>query len=176
MKQISYEFIDKSSWGPGPWQHEQCDKLQWVDEATGLPCLAVRNPQLGNWCGYCGIAEGHPYFGVPYDQVPDSTLEVHGGITFSDFCAPHDKEHGICHVVEPGENDHVFWFGFDCSHAFDRSPGLEAIVERIDAETGVRLQSLHHSGIFGQDIQYRMLDYVRAECAKLAGQLKAIAA
>jgi hypothetical protein len=38
MDTIEYRTIDKSQWGPGPWQDEP-DKKQWQDEATGLPCL-----------------------------------------------------------------------------------------------------------------------------------------
>jgi hypothetical protein len=45
-----YRTIDKSAWGPGPWTDEP-DKVQWTDTATGLPCLAKRNPRGGHWCG-----------------------------------------------------------------------------------------------------------------------------
>src|SRR5690606_3996986 len=40
-------------------------KIQWVDEATGLDCLMVRNSG-GAWCGYVGVSEGHPLYGVEY--------------------------------------------------------------------------------------------------------------
>lgn len=35
MTERSYTTIDKADWGEGPWQTEP-DKIQWVDEATGL--------------------------------------------------------------------------------------------------------------------------------------------
>src|SRR5437868_4216905 len=35
--------------GPGPWWDEP-DKVQWIDPATDLDCLAVRGP-FGAWCG-----------------------------------------------------------------------------------------------------------------------------
>lgn len=49
---------------PGPWDAEPC-KQQWVDAATGLDCLAVRNPG-GAWCGYVGVPTGHPCFEKSY--------------------------------------------------------------------------------------------------------------
>lgn len=42
-------WIDKTTWGEGPWQHEP-DRVDWYDEGTGLPCLMIRNA-IGAWCG-----------------------------------------------------------------------------------------------------------------------------
>lgn len=56
MKKLTW--IDKKEWGPGPWQSEP-DKVEWRDEKTGLPCLAVRHSEHGNWCGYVGVHKGH---------------------------------------------------------------------------------------------------------------------
>lgn len=50
----------------GPWTDEP-DKAQWIDEATGLDCLIVRNG-MGTLCGYVGVDEDHPFFGVGYSQ------------------------------------------------------------------------------------------------------------
>lgn len=54
----------KESWGQGPWVSEP-DKVQWLDEASGLPCLIVRGP-MGALCGYVGVPEGHPFFKKKY--------------------------------------------------------------------------------------------------------------
>ena len=145
-----YEFIDKSPWGPGPWQEEGCDKTQWVDEATGLDCLAVRTPDMGHWCGYVGVPEGHPAFGVGYDDV-SPWPEVHGGLTYAAFCREGEEETGVCHRPFPGRPERLWWLGFDCAHSGDLSPGLNRYRRRGEI--------------------YRDLDYVRAECARLAGQL-----
>lgn len=125
MKRIEYRTIDKSSWPDGPWKDEP-DKIQWMDEATGLPCLIVRHGWSGHYCGYVGVTRDHPLFDVGYDDEACSGLSVHGGLTFSGFCQEHEPgEEGtvICHVVEPGEDDKVFWLGFDCAHYLDRPPG-----------------------------------------------------
>jgi hypothetical protein len=95
---LEYTTRDKSTWGAGEWQNEP-DKVQWVDEATGLDCLIVRGPS-GALCGYVGVGESHPYFGIEYSgctrtprceevwcgHAPESAIEVHGGLTFSDSC------------------------------------------------------------------------------------------
>src|SRR4051812_44340660 len=114
MEYREYKTVDKSTWGPGDWQDEP-DKVQWQDEATGLPCLIVRGPS-GALCGYVGVAEGHPLFAKEYSSAD---VEVHGGLTFADFCQQTTNEaRHVCHVPAPGEPDHVWWFGFDCAHSW----------------------------------------------------------
>lgn len=154
MKTIEYRTIDKSTWGPGPWQDEP-DKKQWRDEATGLPCMILR--PNGTWCGYVGVSKGHPLYGDARER--EDLLEVHGGITFAGMCSPGDESHEICHIVEDGEDDAVFWIGFDCNHAFDFCPERAAIFKG---------NSLHsHS----PDDVYRTQQYVEDQCRSLALQL-----
>jgi len=159
MKNLEYRFTDKSDWGDGPWQNEP-DKIQWLDEATGLPCLIVRGPQ-GSLCGYVGVSEGHPSF---QSRISDVDVEVHGGLTFADFCSTDPRhEQGICHVVEPGENDRVWWLGFDCAHAWDLSPGMNARMRDIR----LRIPDPHDR----QEV-YRDIEYVKQQTRELAAQLK----
>src|SRR5215831_16238351 len=75
---------ENEQWGPGPWDQEP-DKCQWIDEATGLDCMALRN-RMGAWCGYVGIPPEHPLHGLDYDDVGTWDFEVHGGLTFADRC------------------------------------------------------------------------------------------
>lgn len=150
----TWTFIDKTGWGEGAFQNEP-DKCQWTDEATGLPCLIVRN-HFGALCGYVGVPEGHPFFDIGCDEsnnqgIPVETLNVHGGVTFTGFCQE-DKEHGICHVPEVGQSDRVFWLGFDCAHYYDLTPAA-------------RLPT------WGQQT-YRDVEYVTAQVRTLALQLK----
>jgi hypothetical protein len=101
---MEWQRIDKSTWPVGPWNAEP-DKVQWVDEATGLDCLIVRN-NGGALCGYVGVPEGHPWHGVDYsgctqkppcgeswcEHTPGSAVEVHGGLTFADSCNEPKRE------------------------------------------------------------------------------------
>lgn len=101
---MEWARLDKSSWGDGPWQNEP-DKVQWLDEATGLDCLIVRN-NGGALCGYVGVPESHPWHGKDYsqctqtpacdesycDHTPEHRLRVHGGITFADGCNEPSRE------------------------------------------------------------------------------------
>ena len=163
METKEYRTFDKSEWGDGPWMSEP-DKLQWQDEATGLPCLIVRNTRVtGALCGYVGLAEGHPDFGKGYDDVP---VEVHGGLTFAEFCRDSDDEaEGICHRPAPGEPDHVWWLGFDCSHASDISPRMETIYRKWPLG-----RTLYGGGL---EETYKPIAYVKAEVTQLAAQLHA---
>lgn len=157
MQAKEWSFVDRSEWGEGPWQGEP-DKVQWQDERTGLPCLAVRGPLTGSWCGYVGVPEGHRLYGLDFSRLD---VDVHGGLTFAGGCVTEDREHGICHVPDEGEPDHVWWLGFDCAHAFDVSPGLQAHLSRLRAVPG---------GMLG-DV-YRDLAYVREQCRGLAEQIR----
>lgn len=166
MKTIEYSNRkDKAEWADGPWQHEP-DKRQWQDEETGLPCLIVRGP-YGAWCGYVGISEGHPLFKKDYSGLYD--IDVHGGLTFSNGCQHSDDEgYGVCHLPDEGEPDNVWWLGFDCSHASDLSPGMEALrrkhfPEHLNTELPEEYRDV-----------YRDIDYVTAEVRSLAKQLKAM--
>lgn len=160
MEAREYTTIDRAAlkWPSGPWDGEP-DKAQWRDESTGMPCLAVRNRRYGNWCGYVGVAPDHPLYGKGYDEA--GYFEVHGGLTFADKCQPtEDESQGICHVPGIGEPDHVWWFGFDCAHAWDYSPHDK----KREIEEGYPYTLMAEQ-------QYRDLIYVKHECARLANQL-----
>ena len=77
---------------------------------------------------------------------PDTVFNVHGGLTYSGSCVGR-----ICHVPREGEPDSVWWFGFDCGHVGDLSPGHVA----RDSDGG----------------EYRTVAYVRKEVESLARQL-----
>jgi len=157
MENREYRTVDKSEWPRGEWDSEP-DKAQFVDENTGLPCLIVRGPS-GALCGYVGVAEGHPLFNRDCFDATADQIEVHGGLTFSDFCAHSaDESRHICHVPAPGEPDRVWWFGFDCAHSGDLCPafGNRPGFERSPWEN------------------YCGIGYLRNQCAKLAEQLVAL--
>lgn len=175
MKTLEWTFLDRSRWDRGQWDREPIDKRQWRDEETGLACLIHRNPR-GAWCGYVGVPKGHPAFEVPYyapieydddgdeiktEETPGrrlvDSIDVHGGLTFDGFCQPHDAEsgRGICHTVEDGEDDIVWWLGFDCNHSWDIAP---------DPGTLGRLWLTGYA-------RYASQRYVEGEVRKLARQL-----
>ncbi len=159
METKSYTTQDRTVWGSGPWDGEP-DKVQWPDVVTGLPCLAVRS-HMGNWCGYVGVKEPHPLFNKPYQDTYDHDLNVHGGLTFSDSCdLGSDESEGICHVPGPGDTDRVWWFGFDCAHAWDVAPGMVEAFKNVSS----------------RDATYRTLAYVQSQCADLALQLETMEA
>jgi len=163
METKEYRTIDRKAvqWPSGPWDSEP-DKVQWPDEETSLPCLAVRHPHSGHWCGYVGVTEGHPFFGKGYNDVD---VNVHGGLTFARACNPKETEaEGICHLPGEGEPDHVWWFGFDCAHSGDRGPRDEYFS-----------QTKGYPFTPSPNETYKPLSYVKNECASLAKQLAALA-
>lgn len=145
--------IDRTGWDAGPWDGEP-DRVDW--EHAGLPCFVLRNHH-GAWCGYAGVAAGHPLYGQSYHDIG---INVHGGLTYAGECRP-----PICHVPKPGDPDEMFWFGFDCGHCFDVMPGMVAHLREVYAKLG--------------DVpppdplpsEYRTLAYAQAETNRLAEQL-----
>lgn len=157
---------EKKDWPPGPW-HDEPDEKRWEDPSTGLQCVAMRNP-CGAWCGYVGVRDGHPAYGLSYyksdydlAEVANGTaakmisvqsqvnaIRVHGGLTFSGLNEHRGKDR--------------YWFGFDCSHAGDFGPAYDDI-ERLGQPTG-----------WGDVETYRTLDYVIEGCTDLARQLAEI--
>lgn len=169
MKKIEYRTIDKSSWGPGDWQDEP-DKVQYKDHATGLPCLIVRNG-AGALCGYVGVTSGHPWFQKGYDDVDAS---VHGGLTFAGPCQQHEgaEENGICHLVEEGEDDNVWWLGFDCAHCNDHMPAYGDILQKSALQLIGAIEMLADLGHMNVMGMYRNIDYVKSEIRSLAKQAR----
>lgn len=121
-----------------PWQDEP-DRKEWVDKPTGLKCLIRRISGLGHLCGYVGIGPKHRLHGTHYDYV---NIDVHGGLTYAG--------NG---VVDAGEDRDLWWFGFDCAHAGDVSPGL---------------------GTPFTDGVYRDIEFVTSECETLARELQEV--
>ena len=160
MQTKTYTTIDRNSlgWPSGEWDGEP-DKVQWEDASTGLPCLAVRSPFMGNWCGYVGVTDDHPLHGLDWEDVD---IVAHGGITYAGSCQPEEDESiGICHLPDAGEPDHVWWFGFDCAHAGDWCPTMA----KHQRDRGYPFTK-------GSGESYKTLEYVKQQCEELASQLR----
>lgn len=151
MDTITEHKVDRSGWGPGPWDGEP-DRAEWRTTA-GLHAIAHRVDH-GAWCGYVAVPPGHPMHGKSDGDSEVYALEVHGGITYGAACRT-----PICHVAPPGEPDDVWWLGFDCIHCDDFAP-------RLSPNRSAFLYSGEGAGG-----TYRTLEYVREQCESLARQL-----
>lgn len=156
--------LDRSGWGPGPWDDEPEDRIEW--RYRDMPCLMVRN-NGGAWCGYAAVPPGHPAHGMDMSDVP---VDVHGGCTFTSACSGH-----VCHVPREGEPDDVWWIGFDTNHAGDYAPRDRAVTDYFAAMFGPDhpFADLGRYMLFPQ-AGYKAVPYVRAEVERLADQLIAM--
>lgn len=146
----------KRAWRDGPWQEEP-DKRVWTDPATGLVCMHRRCADGGYLCGYVGIEAGHPLFGFEHDAIPAALgITAHRGLDESGLCEHGEEAEAMCHIPAAGKPDTVWWLGFKCDQGGDHLPSLRP------GEREVRGDS------------YRDVDYVTAECAKLASRLAAL--
>lgn len=141
---------NKAEWGEGEWADEP-DVAAWVDEATGLPCLA-RRADVGVWCGYVGVPPQHPYHKRSMDQA--ANLQAHGyPITW----ASDDLGEDMAALGLPADH---WWFAFDCGHKGDYPPYFIHLMR--DKES---------AQLLARGATYRNLDYAREQCALLAAQL-----
>lgn len=138
---------------PGPWNNEP-DEYSFVDDETGYKCFIFRMFLLGHLCGYVEVPEHHKLYGADHNIEVLQDIEVHGGITFG------DKHYFI--------KDNVFVFGFDCGHPGDLMPcyHLFDVITKIPRD-------LRFAPLIA-DSSYKDIEYVKAECKKLAKQLKAL--
>jgi hypothetical protein len=152
---------EKADLPKGIWQREP-DKIQWVDRATGLPCLIVRN-YVGALCGYAGVTPGHPLYRKSRHYEAVEKLHCARDLNYTAGCdhRPHPWQ-GVCHIPEPGTPDDVWWFGFDCMHAWDLVPGFQHLFDRIDLR------------VLG--MKYRDVEWVARAVTQLAAQLHQVAA
>ncbi len=98
----------------------------------GLPGLIVRSGQTGPLCGYVGVLEGHPCYGVHHDEVVGLVWDAR--LTFS----------GHSQVDGPAEQPDVWWLGFDCE---DRDASfVRAEVERLALQLRDENVQLFRSG------------------------------
>ncbi len=109
------EILPKD-WGLGPWETEP-NRVDF--RMFGFPCFVHRAPATGNWCGYVGVPRSHPAFGHHYD---DLRVRVHGGLTYS------GKSHGH---LRHGPRGALWVLGFDCAHAGDFIPRIEATLREV---------------------------------------------
>ncbi len=167
---MELHVLDKSDWGPGPWQDEP-DRAEWRDEKTGLPCLAIRHRDHGNWCGYVAVPGDHPWAtqdpmrirldGTEHPVHPDEGWddrdydEIAIEITYGPApCDPDDSDPlRVCHVPQPGERDDVRWIGFDFGHSGDYQPGYR---HKIKGDT------------------YKDLSCVKEHCTRFSAQVKQV--
>lgn len=136
--------IDKSAWGAGPWEDEP-DLVAWTHK--GVPCLVVRSPVTGSFCGYTAVTPQHIHY---RRDCGKPNVECHGGLTYSG-------------EIE-GFGGEVWWFGFDTAHFGDYLPAI------MGPGLG-RALGLEIAGIAGRATTYKALPYVRAEVESVAVQL-----
>lgn len=132
-----------------PWEHEP-DTAEWTCQRTGYRCRIWRNPESRTLCGYVGIPRDHRLYGLDYnDSRVESEIDIHGGLTYS------KQVNGLT------------WFGFDCNHANDFSPGVYLQYLTKNLKDSWEEMS--------DPLQYRTWDWVEKEITCLALELLHVA-
>lgn len=148
-------------WGPGEWV-EEVDFVKFEYKAIG--CLIGRISVLdgpkqdfvsgGYLCGYVNIHKDHEMYGI-IDNY-DVDLDVHGGVTYSDFI---------------GDD---FYIGFDCAHSGDYIPSTEWFKKNsthmIEFYKKFPIPKEYLQNYLFNPV-YRNIDFCIEECKKLVNQI-----
>lgn len=148
----------------------------WTTKA-GLRAVVIMG-RMGHRCGYVGVPQGNPLYGVEYNQTtPVLTMDMNRSTEkmspIQVLCGAFksaDELRSPEYVFEvhggltysgtspkyPVESD-LHWFGYDCGHAGD-APA-----------PGSRMSAFAFEG----DV-HRTLEYCEAECESLAEQIQRV--
>ena len=160
-------------------------------EQAGYKCVVIFG-SIGHRCGYVGIPKNHPLYGKDYSDyleikkadvgdrevsgiLPllgawldedeririEAYFQCHGGITYAG---------GGGHSSYPIGSD-LWWFGFDCGHAGDKSD-LDYAMQKFPSHRKEYQQRKMVESKYPIDDVIRTEEYVADECKKLAEQLK----
>ena len=91
---------DRHPDGPGPWDGEP-DKIAWTDQATGYPCVIVRE-RSGEYGAHVGVPPDHSLSRYTADAVPGAISQgLHRPVSCAQACQRRVPEPvSICHVSE----------------------------------------------------------------------------
>lgn len=149
-------------------------------ESSGLPCLLLREPHTGAWCGFVAVPLDHPLHGKRGDVLVKAPASFAGRTLDPYRIARADLRSDLPAIVQAGDvlplsallpvhggiwstdvmaGDPPRWrFGFRCSHATDYLP-RDINVDVLRTTTAD---------------DYRSHDYAKAEVIDLAAQLAAL--
>jgi hypothetical protein len=120
----------------------------------------------------------HHRFDIPHydcNHTPEDVIRVHGGLTWANPIG------SLMMPEEVREQYPELWlFGFDCGHAWDLSPLLDATMRMIMPESPLLAENKSDDRIelekdAGLDIVYRDLAYVTEQVNEMAAQLALVA-
>ena len=169
-------------------------KVESDFEYDGYRCVIVFQ-KGGHRCGYVGIPQTHPFYGVNYsdkvdvlkfDNIKEQNIGKRGIIPVmcmafedsDDGCLRPDcyfDVHGGITYSDKGsypvESD-LWWFGFDCAHAGDRKDYKQVAEYGLDTPEHVQYNINLENEYYIEDEAIRTKEYVEQECRNLADQLK----
>mmetsp|Transcript_9446 Transcript_9446/g.10790 ORF Transcript_9446/g.10790 Transcript_9446/m.10790 type:complete len:227 (+) Transcript_9446:43-723(+) len=90
-----------------------------VFEASGFPCIVVRNSMLCN-LGYIILPPSHPFHGESCTHLTAASIPVHREWTYAKSYEDSANLSKLFETTEPNDNDWVV--GFDCNWATDYLP------------------------------------------------------
>lgn len=175
-------------------KYEEPEKRYIIErefEHAGYKCIVIFGA-IGHRCGYVGIPKNHPLYGKDYSdylEIKKSDVgdrEVSGIFPLLGACMDEDERIRIeayfqCHggITYAGGGEHsdypiesdLWWFGFDCGHAGDKSD-LDYAIQKFPGHIKeYQLRKIVESKYPIDDV-IRTEEYVADECKNLAEQLK----
>lgn len=196
---MSRERIPKEEWEPGPW-HEEPDEAHWryrdqfcfmlrgpFGSWNGYVAVLPGHPFWGKHQSECilnceprfiELPTGNTSLDVSWRRMLESgrvnretydchhhlgyLIEVHGGITWASYANE---------IIRHPDADDLTWcIGFDCGHAWDVAPGMDAVMREMRKQhPEYGLSPMSELRI--PDSVYRDFAYVQKQVNNLAEQV-----
>ena len=160
----------------------------------GYRCVTTFT-DMGHRCGYVGLPEDHPLYGMENDDkvrvtmkelVEDEKMGMIGNRgVWTLLGLPENEEervrlgsyfmvHGGITYAAGGKDSHhpidsdLWWFGFDCGHYGD-CPDYD-LLEKTWGDNEMVRHRLEDKGVY-EEYEIRTLEYVQQECRNLVDQI-----
>jgi len=116
---------------------------------------------FGHYNGYIGIPKNHPFFGKTYSEYQIYSLDVHGGVTYSES------------NIADKEIPDTWWIGFDTAHYGDAS-NYDLYKELAETPEDIKkIEKIKQiNDEFQKDATFKDLQFVINEIHKLSNQLR----
>lgn len=133
--------------------------VEYQFKYKGYDCVIIFGYR-GYRCGYIGIPEGHPLYGIDMIIKDESPFFVHGGITYSG---------GGKGSTYPIESD-LWWLGFDCIHLGD-DIDFNCLKKYFGNDKRIKRIFKEESVFYDTESIVRTKEFVTLECIKLVDQI-----
>jgi hypothetical protein len=156
ISSFSAHFIDKHNWSDGQWLNEP-DLFIWVDPASQMPCIIIRDADFGHLKAYIGVQASKELGGLTSLPLPQ---EINWKTAYLNIP---DAVPGLNEAINSGQ---WWWAGFHGMGIDDTLPWIERPgINFPDSIVHTFKRSVCNQR---EGATYKDLDHFQRSCSRLA--------